>query len=228
MSLSVIIPCYNEKLTIKSIIHRIRDYQPDAELIIIDDASTDGSKEWLQKHAKQFNFLLICHPKNQGKGSALQSGFPLATQDIVIIQDADLEYDPCHYPQLIQPIQDNIADIVYGSRFLDKKLYSSNYFLSYLANKFLTWLSNLLNQQTLTDMETCYKVFRRDIIQSLRLTENGFGIEPEITTKLAKQPYRFHEVAISYHGRGYSDGKKIGILDFFWAIFCIFRYRFLN
>tara|TARA_B100000131_G_scaffold177595_1_gene171383 strand:- start:3144 stop:3830 length:687 start_codon:yes stop_codon:yes gene_type:complete len=228
MSLSIIIPCYNEKLTIESILTRVRNCQPDAELIVIDDASTDGSKEWLQNHTTIFNFHLICHSKNQGKGAALQSAFPLATQDIIIIQDADLEYDPHHYPQLIKPIQDNRCDVVYGSRFLTKQTPSSSYLLAYLANKFLTQLTNLVTPLQLTDMETCYKVFRREVIQSLHLKETGFGIEPEITVKLAKQSYQILDIAITYNPRRYHDGKKIGIADFFWAIWCIFRYRFLN
>jgi glycosyltransferase involved in cell wall biosynthesis len=228
MNLSVIIPCYNERSTIESLLKAVRFHAPLAEVIVVDDFSTDGTREWLVLNQEMYAIKLFKHAKNSGKGAALQLGFSRATQDIVIIQDADLEYDPADYQKLIRPILDNKADVVYGSRFKDNLGLKNFYFSNYWANKFLTLLSNLFNQLNLTDMETCYKVFRRDVIQELKLREQRFGIEPEITAKIAKKKLRIFEVAISYQGRRFSQGKKIGFKDGVWAIFCIVRYAFID
>ncbi len=224
MSLSIIIPCYNENSTINTVLERVRNHAPDAEIIIIDDCSTDGTRNWLKQKQEDFNFILLEQEKNSGKGSCLRLGFQHATQPIVIIQDADLEYDPADYKKLIQPILDKKADVVYGSRFKGDQAQRVLYFWNFIANKFLTFLSNLFNNLNLTDMETCYKVFRRECIQSLKLTENRFGIEPEITAKLAKKKFRIYEVGISYQGRRFEEGKKIGVKDGIWAIWCILKY----
>ena len=224
MQLSIIIPCYNESNTIETVIQRVKKYAPDAEIIIIDDCSTDGTKSWLETNKSSYNYTLLLQEKNSGKGACLQLGFKQATKDIVIIQDADLEYDPADYSKLIQPILDGKADCVYGSRFKGDQAQRALYFWNFIANKFLTFLSNLFNNLNLTDMETCYKVFRRECIQSLTLQENRFGIEPEITAKIAKKRFRIYEVGISYEGRRFEEGKKIGMKDGFWAIWCIVRY----
>jgi glycosyltransferase involved in cell wall biosynthesis len=224
MNLSIIIPCYNEFNSIETVLTRIQKHAPEAEVIIIDDGSNDGTKSWLEDNLTKYNYTLLVQEKNSGKGSCLQRGFKKATKDIIIIQDADLEYDPADYKKLIQPILDGKADVVYGSRFKGEQAQRALYFWNYVANKFLTFLSNLFNNLNLTDMETCYKVFRRECIQSLTLHEKRFGIEPEITAKIAKKRYRIYEVGISYEGRRFEEGKKIGIKDGFWAIWCIVRY----
>jgi glycosyltransferase involved in cell wall biosynthesis len=228
MNLSVIIPCYNERSTIESVLKAVRFHAALAEIIVVDDFSIDGTREWLELNQDIYNFRLFMQEKNSGKGAALQMGFSKATQDIVIIQDADLEYDPADYQKLVQPILDNIADVVYGSRFKYKQDKKNFYFLNYWANKFLTYLSNFFNKLNLTDMETCYKVFRREVVQSLNLREKRFGIEPEITAKIAKKKLRIFEVAISYQGRRFNEGKKIGFKDGVWAIFCIVCYAFFD
>lgn len=224
MSLSIIIPCYNEKATIEPILTSVRYHAPSAEIIIIDDASTDGTQSWLKAHQETFNYHLIIQKKNQGKGSALHLGFAKATQDIVLIQDADLEYDPADYKKMIQPILDGKADVVYGSRFKGDQAQRALYFWNYQANKIITFLSNMMNNLNLTDIETCYKAFRREVIQSIPLKEKRFGFEPEITAKIAKKKLRIYEVGISYQGRRYHEGKKIGMSDGVRALWCIFKY----
>jgi glycosyltransferase involved in cell wall biosynthesis len=227
MLLSVLIPAYNEVNNIQDILKKILDVSIPKEIIVVDDGSTDGTRKLLE-NLKSDIIKVVFHEKNQGKGQAIRTAIEHSTGDIIIIQDADLEYDPADYQKLIRPILDNKADVVYGSRFKDNLGLKNFYFSNYWANKFLTLLSNLFNQLNLTDMETCYKVFRRDVIQELKLREQRFGIEPEITAKIAKKKLRIFEVAISYQGRRFSQGKKIGFKDGVWAIFCIVRYAFID
>lgn len=225
MKLSVIIPCYNEKTTIEAILALVKKQVPDAEIIIIDDCSTDGTRDILrEKIAPQVSKILY-HDVNQGKGAACATGFRAATGDIVLIQDADLEYDPVHYPELIAPIVAGRADVVYGSRFMGSGAHRVVYFWHYMGNAFLTLLSNMFTNLNLTDMETCYKAFRREVIQSIDIEEKRFGFEPEITAKLAKKRAIFYEIGISYHGRTYDQGKKIGWKDGVRAIYVIVKYN---
>lgn len=228
MKLSIIIPVYNEKNTVNKIIQQVQDVELDMEkeIILIDDGSTDGTREIL-KNLEYPNVKVKLHEKNQGKGSALQTGFSLATGDFVIIQDADLEYDPREYPVLLTPLLDGRADAVYGSRFLGGP-HRVLFFWHYIGNKFLTTLSNMLSNLNLTDMETCYKVFRKEILDKITIKSKRFGIEPEITMKLARQKCRIYEVPISYSGRDYTEGKKIGWKDGVAAIFHLFRFRFFD
>jgi glycosyltransferase involved in cell wall biosynthesis len=227
MLLSVIIPCYNEIKTIDLIIDMVNAAPyPHKEIIIVDDNSTDGTREKLLADIEQSGRVakVIYHEVNQGKGAALRTGIKAATGDLVIIQDADLEYDPNEYPRLVEPIINNRADVVFGSRFLGGDAHRVLYFWHRLGNGFLTLLSNMFTNLNLTDMETCYKVFRREIIQSISIEENRFGFEPEITAKVAKLRCRIYEVGISYYGRTYDEGKKIGWRDGFRAIYCIMKY----
>lgn len=228
-SLSVIIPCYNEKKTILEILDRVIECDPkDKEIIIVDDCSTDGTTEII-KNIKFGNIKKIFHEKNYGKGKALRSGFKEATNDIILIQDADLEYDPKEYVKLLQPFFDADADVVYGSRFLGGQKYTRiHYFWHYIANKMLTFVTNIFTNLNMSDMETCYKVFKKKYIQDIVLYENSFGIEPEITIKLAKKKLKFFEVPVSYNGRSYEDGKKIGLKDAFVALYCIFKYSLIK
>ncbi|MGR9086815.1 MAG: glycosyltransferase family 2 protein [Gammaproteobacteria bacterium] len=228
MRLSVIVPCYNELDTIDLIIEAINDAPyPDKEIIVIDDGSTDGTREKLRQEIEGSGRVsrILYHERNQGKGAALRTGFRAATGDLVIVQDADLEYDPREYERLIEPIRQGKADVVFGSRFAGGDAHRVLYYWHRLGNSFLTMLSNMFTNLDLTDMETCYKLFRREIIQGLEIEENRFGFEPEITAKVAKVDCRIYEVGISYYGRTYAEGKKIGWKDGVWAIFCIFKYN---
>jgi glycosyltransferase involved in cell wall biosynthesis len=226
MKLSIIIPCYNEKDTIREIVQAVRA-APVAkkEIIIIDDCSTDGTRDILQSEIVPLVEMVIFHDVNKGKGAALRTGIRAATGDIVIIQDADLEYDPREYPLVIEPILQGKADVVYGSRFMGGRPHRVLFFWHYMGNKFLTSLSNMFTDLNLTDMETCYKAFRREIIQSVHIEEDRFGFEPEITAKVAKMEVRLYEVGISYYGRSYAEGKKIGWRDGLRAIYCILKYN---
>jgi glycosyltransferase involved in cell wall biosynthesis len=229
MKLSVIIPCYNEVSTIEAIVEAVRRAPwPDIEIIVVDDASTDGTRDKLKGALAGRIDRVELHDVNQGKGAALRSGIRLATGDVVIIQDADLEYDPTQYPRLVAPIAENRADVVFGSRFMGAEPHRVLYFWHRMGNGLLTLLSNMCTNLNLTDMETCYKVFRREIIQAIPIEENRFGFEPEITAKVAKLGCRIYEVGISYYGRTYAEGKKIGYKDGLRAIYCILKYNFLR
>lgn len=229
MKLSVVVPCFNEESTIKDIIEAIRDSPVDQkEIIVVDDCSTDGTREVLQKEIKPLVDKIIYLDKNSGKGAALREGFRHASGDIVVIQDADLEYDPQEYPKLILPIIEDRADVVYGSRFMGGGAHRVVYFWHMMGNRFLTLMSNMFTNLNLTDMETCYKAFRREIIQSIEIKEDRFGFEPEITAKLAKKKLRIYEIGISYYGRTYAEGKKINWKDGVRALYCIVRYNIFN
>ena len=225
--LNVIIPCYNEKSTIEVVINKVLDVEPyDKKIIVVDDNSSDGSRGLLKKYEKQDGIEILYHEKNYGKGKAIRSGLTKIKEGLILIQDADLEYNPRDYKKLLKPFEEANADVVYGSRFLGSQDYSRiHYFWHFLANKFLTFLCNFFTNLNMTDMETGYKVFKKEHIDKIHLIENSFGIEPELTIKLAKQKLRFFEVPISYNGRSYEEGKKIGLLDAFKAIYCIVKYK---
>ncbi len=226
MKLSVVIPCYNEAGTIEKIIAAVlRAPYPDKEIIIVDDFSSDGTREILQAKIAAQVSRIIYQPSNQGKGAALRAGLKEATGDIVIIQDADLEYDPEEYPKVLQPIIDDKADVVFGSRFVGSGPHRVVYFWHRVGNGLLTLFSNMLSNLNLTDIETCYKAFRREVIQSITIQENRFGFEPEITAKVARKGVRIFEVGISYYGRTYREGKKINWRDGLWALYCIVKYN---
>jgi glycosyltransferase involved in cell wall biosynthesis len=221
-----VIPCFNEVTTIERIIAAVRaSPHPDKEIIVVDDGSSDGTREKISGELRPLIDQLVMHEKNQGKGAALRSGIRAATGDIVIIQDADLEYDPNEFPSLVAPIAEDRADVVYGSRFMGAAPHRVLYFWHRLGNGFLTILSNMFTNLNLTDMETCYKAFRRSVIQSIEIEEDRFGFEPEITAKVSKLGCRIYEVGISYYGRTYAEGKKIGYRDGFRAIYCIVKYN---
>jgi glycosyltransferase involved in cell wall biosynthesis len=222
--LSVVMPAYNERATIDEIVSRVVAIPMRVELIVVDDCSSDGTRARLTQLQEQFGFTLLLQPRNQGKGAALRRGFAAATGDIVAIQDADLEYSPEEFPMLAELIIDGRADVVYGSRFLGR--HRVFLFTHYLGNRVLTLVTNILYNTMLSDMETCYKVMRREVLDGLELRSNGFGIEPEITAKIFKRGYRVYEVPITYDGRGYDEGKKITWKDGLVALWVLLRYRF--
>jgi glycosyltransferase involved in cell wall biosynthesis len=225
MRLSVIIPCFNERRTLPSIIERVQAAtDPATEIIVVDDGSTDGSPTVLRDLASA-QVKIVRHERNQGKGAAINTGFRHASGDIVLVQDADFEYSPADYPSLLGPILSGEADVVYGSRFMGGRPHRVVFFWHMVGNRFLTLLSNVFTNINLTDMETGYKVFRRDVLEGLSIEERRFGFEPEITAKLAQRQCRFFEVGISYYGRTYAEGKKVGWRDGFRAIYVIVKYN---
>jgi glycosyltransferase involved in cell wall biosynthesis len=229
MKLSVVIPCYNEVRTIRHIVDRVRAAPvAEKEIIIVDDCSRDGTRDLLRTEIAPLVDKLLFHEVNQGKGAALRTGFRAATGDVVVVQDADLEYDPQDYPRLLQPILEGKADVVFGSRFQGGQPHRVVYFWHMVGNKVLTLLSNMATNINLTDMETCYKVFRRGVLQRIEIEENRFGFEPEITAKVARLGVVIYEVGISYYGRTYAEGKKIGWRDGFRALWAIAKYNFLR
>ena len=226
MILSVIIPCFNEKNTIRQIIEAVKNSSyKKIEIIIIDDFSNDGTREILKNEIEPLVQKIIYQPFNQGKGSAIRAGIQNASGDIIIIQDADLEYDPKDYLKIITPIIEGKADVVYGSRFISSECRRVLYFWHRIGNGFLTMLSNFFTNLNLSDMETCYKALRSNIIKNIKIEENRFGFEPEVTAKIAKTKCRIYEIGISYHGRTYAEGKKISWKDGFRAIYCILKYN---
>ncbi len=225
MKLSVIIAAYNERETIEEVIRRIRAVTIDTEIVVVDDGSSDGTRDVLQRLRDQGKVdVLVLQPKNRGKGAAIRAGIAEVTGDAVIVQDADLEYDPAEYAKLLEPIEQGKADVVYGSRFAGAGPHRVLYFWHYVGNKLLTMLSNMVTNLNLTDMETCYKMFRRSVLESIEIEEGRFGIEPEITAKLALGGWRIYEVGISYSGRTYAEGKKINWTDGISALRCILKY----
>jgi glycosyltransferase involved in cell wall biosynthesis len=229
--LSVVIPVYNEERWIRDVVRHVQTVPIPKEIVIVDDCSTDNTHTIL-KQLQSSEVRVFYQPSNQGKGAALRRGFQEAIGDVILVQDADLEYDPNEYPRLLQPILEDRADVVYGSRFIGET-HRVLYFWHYVANKMLTMLSNIFTNLNLTDMETCYKVFRREVLKEIALKSNRFGFEPEITAKIArkrpgKPPWRVYEIPISYSGRTYEEGKKIGLKDAFNALYCILRYRFFD
>ncbi len=221
--LSIIIPCYNERESLPIILEKVKNSPVEnKEIIIVDDVSTDGTREYIKEEIEPVVDKVLYHEKNTGKGGALATGFKAATGDVVIIQDADMEYDPNEYPLVVNPIFEGRAEVVYGSRFMNQR--AKGYILNRVANKFLTFLSNLMTHQKLTDMETCYKAFKREIIQSIEIEEKRFGFEPEITAKIVKRGIKIIEVPISYYPRSNAEGKKIGFTDGLRALHCIWHY----
>jgi glycosyltransferase involved in cell wall biosynthesis len=227
MKLSIVIPVYNEAATIESLIQAVlaSPLTIERELVVVDDCSADGTRDKLNQIKGTYRLNLTCHEKNQGKGAALRTGFAQATGELVIVQDADMEYDPNEYAKLIEPILQGKADVVFGSRFSGGEVHRVLYFWHSLGNRFLTLLSNMMTNLNLTDMEVCYKVFRREILQQITIEENRFGFEPEITAKVARLRCRIYEVGISYAGRTYEEGKKINWRDGVRAIWCILKYN---
>ena len=228
MLLSIVIPCYNETKTINQLLDRVRLAKlpdgVDREIVVVDDCSTDGTAEALKGSLGSI-VKVLRHEKNQGKGAALRTGFHNASGDVIVVQDADLEYNPDEYAKLLKPILDGRADVVFGSRFCTTDERRVLYYFHFLGNRFLTLMSNVFTNLNITDMETCYKMFRREILDKITIRESRFGFEPEITAKVAKLKCRIYEVGISYSGRTYEDGKKIGIKDAFRAFWCIVKYN---
>jgi glycosyltransferase involved in cell wall biosynthesis len=225
MRLSIIIPCYNERDSLEQLLTKVKEAPVSSkELVLVDDGSSDGTTDLIRNKLASEVDKVVYHEKNMGKGAAIRSGLGQVTGDMVIIQDADLEYDPMEYPKLTGPITDGRADVVYGSRFLGEGPHRVHMFWHYVGNKMLTLFSNMFSNLNLTDMETCYKVFKTEIIKELNIEERGFGIEPELTVKLGKKRCRIYEVGISYYGRSYSEGKKITWKDGFMAIYVILKY----
>ena len=227
MKVSVVIPVYNEESTLDELVSRVKQSPIKKEIILVDDFSTDNSRNLLKKYESEKDITVLYHKWNKGKGAALRTGFNAVTGDVVIIQDADLEYNPKEYEVLLQPIVDDLADVVYGSRFLSGPR-RVLYFWHYLGNKFLTLCSNALTNINLSDMETCYKVFRSSLLEDIEFQSDRFGFEPEFTIKVARSGYRIYEVPISYDGRSYADGKKITWKDGFEAIYTLIKYSFFE
>ncbi len=230
MKITIIIPCFNEEKTLEKIVNKVLKFKSfEKEIIIVDDCSLDGSAEIIDNLKLNFSEIKsVKHSKNLGKGAGIKSGIALSTGDIILIQDADLEYNPEDYDNLLKPFLETDADVVYGSRFLGGKYVKLCFFWHFVANKILTVLCNVFTNLNMTDMETGYKLFKTEVIKSIELKEKSFGIEPEITVKLGKKGFIFYEVPISYSGRSYNEGKKIGLKDAFVAIYCIFKYRFFD
>ncbi len=230
MKLSVVIPVYNEKETLLELLERVRATPFDKEIVLVDDCSTDGTRDVLKGIEGDPDLKVFYHEVNQGKGAALRTGFQHATGDVVLVQDADLEYDPAEYPILLEPIEKGLADVVYGSRFKGSRMSRVHLYWHQMANTFLTWVSNMFTNLNLTDMETCYKVFKREVLEGIELKSNRFGFEPEITAKIARKRLdgkrvRIYEVPISYYGRDYAEGKKIGWKDGVAALWHIVRFN---
>ena len=230
MKLSIVIPCFNEEKSLRAIVEKVLKFKDlEKEILIIDDCSTDNSKLIIEELSNTHpEIRAIYLEKNSGKGFALKSGFKEVTGDLVLIQDADLEYDPKDYSALIKPFKNADADVVYGSRFMGGEYVRLHFFWHFIANKLLTFVTNIVTNLNMSDMETGYKLFKRSVIQSINIKEKSFGIEPEITVKLAKKKFIFYEVPISYQGRSYEEGKKITLKDAFLAFYCIFRYKFFD
>jgi len=227
--LSVVIPVYNEQATVRQVVASVRTALPDCQIILVDDGSSDGTRQMLEamqaETSDQETLRVICHEVNRGKGAALRTGFARASRDLVIVQDADLEYDPREIPRLMEPILAGKADVVFGSRFTGIGPHRVLYYWHYLGNKMLTRISNMFTNLNLTDMETCYKLFRREVLEQIELQEDRFGFEPEITAKVARLGCRIFETGVSYNGRTYAEGKKIGLRDGFRALWCVVKYN---